>query len=76
MAAIPAEMSRIGKPLNDFGESASFKRSRTPAKITIAIVKPIAAENPNTTLFIKLYSLSIFTRAEPRTAQFVVISGR
>ena len=76
MAASPAEISRSGNPRKAFGGSAKFRRSRTPAKMQIASVKPSAAEQPKTTLSMKEYPSSMLTSAAPSTAQLVVMSGR
>lgn len=54
----------------------SSVRSRTPAIITIAIVKPTAVPRPLTNDSIKLYEFCTFVKAIPSTAQLVVISGR
>ena len=49
MAMRPAVTRAIGIPLNASGHSASSTLCRTPAKMTIASVKPSAAENPKVT---------------------------
>ena len=46
MATSPAVISRIGKPTKALGGSAYYRRARTPAKSTMASVKPSAAEKP------------------------------
>ena len=46
---IPAVMRVIGAPLRQSGTSASFKFSRIPAIMHIAIVKPIPAPKLSTT---------------------------
>ena len=76
MATSPAVTRAIGMPLKHFGTSANSSLARTPAKTTIAIVKPTAEKNAYNTDSIKPYPLSITSRAHPRIAQFVVIRGK
>ena len=47
IAARLADMSRIGNPLKHFGGVAKASRSRTPAKIRIAMVNPSADGVPS-----------------------------
>ena len=71
-----AAIRTIGNPLNGFGISEYAILSLIAERRSIAIRKPTPAEKPYTTDVIKLYSLFMFKRATPRTAQFVVINGR
>ena len=50
--------------------------SLIPARITIEIKKPNDVPNEHARLSAKLYPLSMLEIATPKTAQFVVISGR
>ena len=76
MAIRPAVTNTIGIPLNEGDISLYSIFSLRPAKITIAIVNPIAVPNALTIDWIKLYSFWTLIITIPRTAQFVVISGR
>ena len=69
-------MSVEGKPLKHSGILLFSSRSRTPAKSTMASVKPSADPTPLTTDPSSEYSSVMFRIVTPSTAQFVVISGR
>ena len=71
-----AVMSAIGIPLNAFGTLLRASCSRSPAKRTIARPKPSDVENAYHAACPRLKSFVTTVRATPRTAQFVVISGR
>ena len=78
MAIIEAARRVIGKPLNAAGISAVSILSRIPARINMAIVKPIPEATPFTKAYSTFTSLSsvTFINATPKTAQFEVINGR
>ena len=73
---MPAVINAMGTPCNAFGTFSSSNRSRRPAKRTSANVNPTATATAYTTASPKLYSFYTKRMATPRTAQFVVISGR
>ena len=72
----PAMMNAMGAPIMALGTFANSSFSRMPAMRTSARVKPIPEVKPLTMLWMKLYSVSMFRRATPSTAQFVVMRGR
>ena len=75
-ARIPATTRAIGTPFISFGTSIRSKCSRIPANSTIARVNPTALAIANTTPSIRLNSFWIVNMATPKTAQFVVMSGK
>ncbi len=76
IARMLAVSSAIGIPFMPAGTSSSSSRSRSPAKSTSASEKPMAVAVAKTTDSPRLYSFCTSRMAIPRTAQFVVISGR
>ena len=76
MAISPEVISTMGDPWKLYGTSLPSIRSRIPANMIIAMVKPTAVPNPLTTLVTNPYSFCTLVNATPSTAQLVVIRGR
>ena len=72
----PAVISEIGFPFIAAGISALSNRSRAAAISTNASAKPSAPPMPLAIASKRVYPLSMFSIVTPKTAQFVVISGR
>ena len=78
IATIDAAISVTGKPLNDFGAGQLSILERTPAKSSIATRNPAPTPREETIASKKLVTLLSVRLliVTPRTAQFVVMSGR
>ncbi len=66
----------MGAPANISGTRASARRSRMPANMTMARVKPAAEPKSYTSAVMKLWFSWLLIRTRPSTAQLVAISGR
>ena len=73
---IEAEIKVMGRPSNDFKGFALATLERTPQKRTIARKKPRPQPSDVNILSTKFRPSLMLLTVIPRTAQFVVISGR
>ena len=75
-AIIAATIKAIGSPLNAFGVFAVSSLTLIAEKTTIMNKKPSEVPTPFASEFKKDKPWSVFDWTTPKTAQFVVISGR
>jgi len=76
MAINPAVINAIDVPWNATGTSATLIRSRMAENKISTKENPIDAPKPYRNDSIKLLPSLTFSNATPKTAQFVVISGK